>query len=80
MISAPKTYPAFYTGNVQQFDFDVGLGHVVSDKGVEWLFHCTQIVDGSRSIVPGTAVRFEVAAGGPGGWEARQVQPLEGNK
>ncbi len=58
------------TGRVDSFDAEVGLGHVVDDGGERWLFHCTAITDGSRTIDVGTEVRFEVGPGGPGRWEA----------
>lgn len=58
------------TGTVESYDADVGLGHVVDESGNRWMFHCTAIADGSRTIEPGSPVRFEVSSGGPGRWEA----------
>ena len=66
-------------GVVVAFDADVGLGSVDSE-GVEWLFHCTTIADGTRQITPGTPVRFEVRAGGPGRWEAFDVTAIGSSK
>lgn len=62
------------TGRVVSFDTEVGLGHLAGDDGGRWLFHCTAIADGSRDIAVGTPVDFIVAAGGPGRWEAFEVQ------
>ena len=61
------------TGVVADFDADVGLGHVVDDRGDRWQFHCTAIADGTRTIDVGVAVRFDVRSGGPGRWEAFAV-------
>ena len=36
-------------GHVEQFDFDRGLGMIWS-SGQEYLFHCAEIVDGTRDI------------------------------
>jgi cold shock CspA family protein len=61
------------SGRIDSFDAEVGLGHVIDDDGVRWLFHCTSIADGTRLIAVGTPVRFEVRSGGPGRWEAFAV-------
>lgn len=63
-------------GTVEGFDPAVGLGTVVDGAGHRWLFHCTAIADGSRTIDVGVGVTFTVAAGGPGRWEAVDVAPL----
>ena len=52
--------PADRLGRVTDFDAHVGLGHVVDDEGVEYLFHCVEIADGSRTIEVGTAVQFDL--------------------
>lgn len=62
-------------GRVAEFDDHTGLGRVDGDDG-SWAFHCTTIVDGSRTIDPDTAVSFRVGPGGPGRWEAFDVSPL----
>lgn len=67
------------SGVVASFDADVGVGSVESD-GVEWLFHCTTLTDGTRQIAPGTRVQFEVRAGGPGRWEAFEVAAIGSSK
>ncbi len=50
------------SGQVTKFDAAVGLGTVTSDEGVDHLFHCIEIADGSRSIDVGTAVSFDLIA------------------
>lgn len=47
-------------GHVEQFDFDRGLG-MISSSGQEYLFHCAEIVDGTRDINIGASVSFVVA-------------------
>ena len=63
------------TGRVASFDHEVGLGRVEADGGRTYPFHCVAIADGSRQIAPGTRVRFRVAAGLPGRWEAAEIRP-----
>ena len=62
-------------GTVAEFDEARGLGVVDSDEGA-YPFHCTSIADGSRTIEVGTAVTFEVSAGGMGRWEATEIAPI----
>jgi cold shock CspA family protein len=64
------------TGTVDWFDEARGLGAVRSDDGALLPFHCTAITDGSRAVAVGRPVRFRVAAGHLGRWEAAQVTPL----
>jgi cold shock CspA family protein len=45
-------------GTVTAFDEPAGLGTVLGDDGVDYLFHCVEIADGSRQIDVGTAVEF----------------------
>lgn len=45
-------------GVVTAFDDHVGLGTVTGPDGAEYLFHCIEIADGSRSIDVGTEVDF----------------------
>ena len=61
-------------GKVVSFDAPRGLGVVVDDAGTDFPFHCTAIADGTRTIEPGTRVRFEVAPG-LGRWEAAALEP-----
>ena len=64
-----------HTGSVTSFDHDRGLGEVTSVAGIVHAFHCTAIADGSRTIEPGTEVRFDVVAGRLGRWEAAAITP-----
>ena len=62
-------------GVVTEFDDPRGLGAIEAD-GTAYPFHCTAIVDGSRTIEVGTEVTFQVRAGHRGRWEATRVEPL----
>ena len=63
------------TGTVTEFDEPRGLGEVLDDEGTAWSFHCTAIADGSRTILVGTAVTFDVVPGRLGRWEASGLRP-----
>ena len=69
MSDAPRV------GKVTQFDDDAGLGMVTADTGEEYLFHCTAITDGTRTIAVGTSVSFDVGPARNGAWEATAVDP-----
>ncbi|HVF31530.1 MAG TPA: cold shock domain-containing protein [Acidimicrobiales bacterium] len=56
------------------FDEHKGFGTVQAEDGRELFFHCTQLVDGSRTVEVGTLVRFEVVPGHLGRWEAARVE------
>lgn len=60
-------------GLVISFDEHVGLGEVQGEDGQVFLFHCTQIADGSRVIDSGTPVTFTVVANRPKGPEAYEI-------
>jgi cold shock CspA family protein len=60
-------------GTVTTFDERRGLGEITAPDGTIYPFHCTTIADGTRTIIPGTAVEFEVVAGNLGHWEAAEV-------
>lgn len=62
-------------GTVAAFDARRGLGEVVDGDGRRFPFHCTQIADGSRNIVVGTAVEFTIGPGPLGRWEATALRP-----
>lgn len=62
-------------GTVVSFDAPRGLGVVVDDAGTDFPFHCTAIADGTRTVEPGTRVRFEIAPG-LGRWEAGTLEPV----
>jgi cold shock CspA family protein len=63
------------SGEVTDFDEQVGLGTVAGVDGRSWLFHCTQIADGTRRIAVGARVSFEVVPGRLGAWEAGGLRP-----
>ncbi len=63
------------TGTVAEFDPHAGFGTVVAGDGRAFWFHCTAVVDGSRTIDVGTVVCFDVVAGHLGRWEAANVEP-----
>lgn len=65
------------SGTVVSFDEHAGFGTVRGDDGREVYFHCTQIADGSRTIDTGASVRFQVAPGHLGRWEAYGVERLD---
>jgi cold shock CspA family protein len=62
-------------GTVTEFDEQRGLGTVVAGDGTPHLFHCTQIVGGTRTIAVGTAVTFTVWPR-LGRYEAAEVTPV----
>lgn len=64
---------ATLAGTVTAFDDPRGLGEVTADDGTAYPFHCTQIADGTRTIVEGAAVTFDVVAGRLGRWEAARL-------
>lgn len=64
------------SGTVVEFDEHRGLGTVRRDDGVEYPFHCVAIADGSRTIAPGTRVRWRVTPGRLGRWEAMGITPV----
>lgn len=68
--------PITRDGTVVEFDERRGLGTVVADDGTRYPFHCTAIAGGTRTIPVGVSVRFDVAAGPLGRWEATRLTPL----
>ncbi len=60
-------------GRVASFDEPRGLGLIEATDGTSYSFHCTALVDGSRSVDGGAAVTFEVRAAGLGRWEATAI-------
>ena len=65
-------------GFVESFDEVVGLGRVRGKGGRQYCFHCTEIVDGSRTIPVGARVDFVVVPGHGGVWEAAQLSRRDG--
>ncbi|MEX0767064.1 MAG: hypothetical protein WD029_01155 [Microthrixaceae bacterium] len=68
-----------HQGTVLSFDDLAGLGTVVDVHGNKIDFHCTAILDGTRSIVPGTEVTFLLRQGTLGRLEAVQISPQYSN-
>lgn len=64
---------SLHVGVVTAFDEARGLGSATDAAGAVWPFHCTQIVDGTRTIDVGTPVAFEVVPGHLGRMEAVQL-------
>lgn len=65
------------TGVVAAWDDRRGYGTIrADDTGAEHFFHCTQLLDGSRTIEEGARVEFDVVAGRLGRWEATRVTKL----
>jgi cold shock CspA family protein len=62
-------------GIVDGYDEAAGHGTIVDDAGRRWWFHCTAIADGTRTIDTGAAVRFRLAPGTLGRYEATGVEP-----
>jgi cold shock protein len=59
-------------GVVTDFDEPRGLG-TVDGGGRSFPFHCTALLDGTRTVAVGTSVTFEVRPGGRGRWEATRI-------
>jgi CspA family cold shock protein len=68
------TDAALRTGIVVEFNDHVGLGRIDSN-GEQFLFHCVEIVDGTRTISVDTEVTF-VPVTRFGQREASAVQPV----
>jgi cold shock CspA family protein len=60
-------------GVVAAFDEPRGLGTIVAD-GTSYPFHCTALLDGSRTVDVDARVTFEVRAAGMGRWEATGIE------
>jgi CspA family cold shock protein len=79
------TGPERRRGVVVEFDEAVGLGWIepvnegaapaAGKSPARYLFHCTQIADGTRTIPAGAAVSFVVVAGHGGQWQAARIRP-----
>lgn len=58
MLRAVVQQGPLMSGVVEAFDGAAGLGTVLASDGSRYPFHCTSIMDGSRSIDVGRAVVF----------------------
>ena len=65
-------------GRVTQFDESRGLGTITAVDGTELPFHCTALLDGTRTVAVDTEVDYEVRAGGRGRWEATGIVTAQG--
>ena len=61
-----------FRGTVVAFDKEVGLGTVRRDDGAEFEFHCIELADGTRDILVGAQVGFDLI-GKLGRYEAAAV-------
>jgi cold shock CspA family protein len=68
---------ALYSGRIATFDDFVGRGEIEARGGMHFPFHCTAIVDGTRTIAPDTAVRFRLVPGPLGSLEATAIKRVE---
>ena len=59
-------------GIVATFDERRGLGAIDAGSTV-YPFHCTALLDGSRTVDVGAKVAFEVRPAGMGRWEATEI-------
>ena len=58
---------------VETFDDFRGYGTLRTTDGTELFFHCTALLDGTRTVEVGAAVTAEVVPGRLGRWEAARV-------
>jgi hypothetical protein len=68
---------AVYSGKVATFDEFVGRGEIEAGGGMRFPFHCTAIVDGTRTVAPDTAVRFRLVPGPLGALEAIAIKTAD---
>ena len=59
-----------------EFDERRGRGTVEALNGERHPFHCTAILDSSRTISVGAEVFYELEPGGMGTWEAAAIEPV----
>ncbi len=60
-------------GVVAEWDEHGGYGTIRAEDGAELFFHCTALVDGTRTTEVGQRVTFEVVPGRLGRWEAAAI-------
>jgi cold shock CspA family protein len=61
-----------HSGTVAEFDEARGLGTITAGDAT-YPFHCTALLDGTRTVEVGAAVTFEVTPGPLGRWEAARI-------
>jgi hypothetical protein len=64
-------------GVVTSFSEARGLGEILATSGHRYRFHCTQLLDGSRTMPVGTAVSFVEFDHPVGGTEATGIARIE---
>lgn len=62
-------------GTITSFDDARGLGELNADGSI-YPFHCTAMVDGTRTIEVGVVVTFGVRPAGMGRWEATAIEKV----
>jgi len=62
-------------GTITAFDEARGLGELEAD-GALYPFHCTAMIDGTRTIDVGARVTFGVRPAGMGRWEATAIEKV----
>lgn len=75
-MAAPVGAGGARLGRVASFDAVRGLGTVSDETGAVYGFHATAIADGSRRIDVGTRIRYTLAPGHGGRYEARGLVAL----
>jgi hypothetical protein len=70
---SPAARDAARAGRVVAFDETRGLGEIEADDGGRYPFHCTRILDGTRTIPVGALVTFEVVPAPLGRWEGSAI-------
>jgi cold shock CspA family protein len=68
---------AVYSGKVATFDEFAGRGEIEAGGGMRFPFHCTAIVDGTRTVAPDTAVKFRLVPGPLGALEAIAIKTAD---
>lgn len=63
-----------HMGTVTAFDEPAGLGTVRDDDGNDHPFHCTALIDGSRTVAVGARVGFVLIPAHLGRYEAHQLR------
>jgi len=64
-------------GQVVAFDEHRGLGEIRAATGERYVFHCTAIADGTRTIAGDAHVEFLLVPGPVGAFEAGVIRAVE---
>ena len=65
-----------FAGQVVAFDERRGLGEIRATNGTHYLFHCTAIADGTRTIAGDARVEFALVPGPVGAFEAGAIRAV----